>query len=76
MGMHENITYDSFPDQGSHLGAAVEVCFHYDTDHTLKGRVVRDDNTAPGVLIIALDNGRFVLASECQYRILRYGPTL
>jgi hypothetical protein len=68
MGVHENIGYDKFPDQGGALGQRVAVCFNFDYGHTLPGIVVRDDREAPYRLIIKLDDGRYVMATECQYR--------
>ena len=70
MGCHENITFDKFPKQGPNLGKLVEVIFHYDTSKKIKGRIVRDDYEEPGRTIIALDDGRYVEAVECQYTIL------
>ena len=67
MGVVNTITYDRFPKQGSFLGKRVEVCFHYDTEHTFMGTIVRDDREEPYVTIIKLDNGLFVLTDECQY---------
>jgi hypothetical protein len=50
------------------LGRKVDIAFHYDTDHTLKATIVRDDTEAPYVMIFQLEDGRYVLATECQYR--------
>lgn len=70
MGCVNNITPDKFPRQGSYLGRNVEVCFHYDTSATLRGKIIRDDAEEPGELIIHLENGWVVRASECQYSLL------
>lgn len=67
MGAHVNIDYDRFPEQGSNVNQPVNVSFHYDTSVTLPGRIVRDDREDPWRLIILLDDGRYVLATECQY---------
>lgn len=67
MGNVETITARRFPKQGDWLGRRTRVCFHYDTSQQLGGRVVRDDGEAPWVTIIQLDNGRYVLATECQH---------
>lgn len=67
MGAYENISHDRFPKQGAYLGRAVDVCFNYDLSHRVRGRIVRDDTEEPGRLIIALDDGRYVLSTECQY---------
>ncbi len=67
MGCVENVTATAFPKQGSHLNKRCEVCFNYDTATRLKGIVVRDDMEAPWRTLIRLDDGRYVLATECQY---------
>jgi hypothetical protein len=67
MGNVSTIAHDRFPEQGSWLGCRVRVCFHYDTSNALFGRIVRDDREKPFELIIALDNGRYVTARECQF---------
>ena len=64
------IGYDEFPTQGKFLGLRCEVCFDYDTTKTVSGEIVRDDREAPGRMIIKLDDGRFLLSTECQYRLL------
>lgn len=75
MGIHPNISHDKFPKQGSWLNQPVSVCFNYDTSKLMTGRIVREDAEAPGVMIIALDNGRFVLSTECQYQPLSLAVT-
>ena len=70
MGIHANIDRDKFPKQGGFLNKRVRVCFHYNIDKVQYGRVVRDDSEAPGIGIIVLDDGRFVLTTECQYSVL------
>lgn len=67
MGCHKNINYDKFPSQGAFYGVKCEVCFNYDTSRTLKGVIVRYDSEEPHVTIIMLEDGRHVLATECQY---------
>ncbi|OMC38374.1 hypothetical protein A5742_00530 [Mycolicibacterium fortuitum] len=67
MGSHRNIASDRFPKQGSYLGIRVEVCFHYDTGARIGGRIVRDDAEEPGRAIIMLDDGRYVLTTECMW---------
>jgi hypothetical protein len=67
MGVVANIAADRFPKQGDWLGRRTRVCFHYDTSRITWGTVVRDDNEDPGVTIIRLDDGRYVLAQECQH---------
>lgn len=67
MGNVRTITSRTFPKQGSCLGKRVEVFFHYDTSTVLNGECVRDDIEEPFRAIFKLDDGRFVLADECQY---------
>lgn len=70
MGVSPHVGFDRFPEQGSFLGRRVEVCFDYDTTRTILGRCVRDDAGGDGRMIILLDDGRAVLATECQYHPL------
>lgn len=70
MGVIANINYDSFPKQGKHLRKEVEVCFHYDTSRVVRGEVVRDDIESPNITIIRLEDDRYILSTECQYRII------
>jgi hypothetical protein len=73
MGCVDTISYDKFPKQSDNdykypqLGKRVKVCYHYDTSKFHYGVIVRDDNEEPFRTIIALDNGIYVLGSECQY---------
>jgi hypothetical protein len=50
MGVHPNISIDSFPKQGEFLNKAVSVCFNYDTSRRIDGMVIRDDAEEPGRL--------------------------
>lgn len=68
MGVHENINLDRFPKQGTYLMQAVTVCFNYDPSRMINGIVVRDDAEEPGRMIIKLEDGRYVLSTECQYQ--------
>jgi hypothetical protein len=68
MGVISNIKHDEFPKQTEHVGKEVEVCFHYDTNHRIMGKIVRDDAEPPYESIFQLEDGRFVRATECQYR--------
>lgn len=76
MGCVDTISYFNFPKQADssykypELGKRVEVCYHYDTKHKHYGTIVRSDREEPWETIIALDNGRYVLATECQFSIL------
>lgn len=66
MGCASNVGYNKFPKQGTFLGKKTKVCFFYETDY-LKGVVVRDDAEAPFLTIIRLDDGRYIMSTECQY---------
>lgn len=67
MGVVANVDYKRMPKQGPWLGKRTRVCFRYQTKRTVMGTIVRDDYEAPWVTIISLDDGRVVLASECQH---------
>lgn len=66
MGLVRNIKHDQFPKQRN-LRKKVNCCFHYDTENTIDGEFVRDDIGSPYIAIIKLSDGRYVLATECQY---------
>lgn len=66
MGYSKNIGVDRFPQQGQWANKIVCVRFH-DEERTLRGKVVRDDIRDPYVMIILLEDGRHVLATECVY---------
>lgn len=76
MGCVDTISYYNFPKQADssykypELGRRVEVCYHYDTKNMHYGKIVRSDREEPYVTIIALDNGRYILATECQYSLV------
>ncbi len=70
MGIEKNIGFDKFPKQGSYLGKDVEVCFNYNTSKKIMGKIVRDDSEEPFKTIIKLQNENYLLATECQYRLL------
>ena len=73
MGCVSTISYYNFPRQADssyeypQLGRRVRVYYHYDTSKEHYGVIVRADREEPFQTIIALDNGRYVLATECQY---------
>ena len=67
MGVVANVGFDEWPKQGAWLGKRTRVCFNYNTHQAVMGTIVRDDMESPGLCIISLDNGRVVLASECQH---------
>lgn len=68
MGLETTINPDRYPKQGSYLGRSVEVCFEYDSSHPVRGKVIRDDVGATGLMILQLDNGWVVRSTECQWR--------
>ena len=67
MGSVETIDASKFPKQGRDLNKTVKVCFNYDLSRQLSGVVVRDDAEEPFQTIIKLDDGRYVLTTECMY---------
>jgi hypothetical protein len=69
MGVRENVGYTVFPKQSQDLGKDVNVCFLYDTNNMIRGKLVRSDIEAPFKTIIVLDDGRYILSTECQYQI-------
>ena len=72
MGCEKNVGFDRFPKQGSMLGKKVWVCFHYDAMNILFGETVRDDVEEPYRTIFKLEDGRYVLATECQYTLNQF----
>ncbi len=70
MGCVESITAYKFPKQSEYVNRRCKVCFNYDTSVTLLGTVVRDDREKPFETLIKLDDGRILLAEECQYSYL------
>ena len=69
MGVHQNIGFTKFPRQGDFLDRNVNVYFNYNLAQAIKGKIVRDDMDEPGLTIIWLSDGRYVLATECQYQL-------
>lgn len=67
MGVQANIDRTNFPKQGDWLHKRTTVCFKYDTSKTIEGTIVRNDREEPGITIIRLDDGRYVLTTECQH---------
>lgn len=64
---HPNVSHDKMPKQGRYFGRRMSVIFNYDTSIRIGGKMVRDDIEEPGIGIIALDDGRYILTTECQY---------
>lgn len=67
MGCVSTITFGTFPKQSSWLYKRTKVVFHYDTSNAIMGTIVRHDQEKPFCGIIRLDDGRYVLISECQH---------
>lgn len=67
MGVVQNVGFSEFPKQGDWLGKRTSVCFNHDTANRIGGTIIRDDMDFPGVTIIKLDDGRYVLTTECQH---------
>jgi hypothetical protein len=66
MGCVATIGFNRMPKQGPWVGKKVDVYFHYDTSKSIRGEIIRDDTEQPYVGIIKLEDGRFVLDTECQ----------
>ena len=69
MGIVNNVAYDKYPMQRN-IGARVEVCYNYDISKKHAGVVVRSDCQEPYITIFKLDNGRYLLSTECMFRYL------
>lgn len=67
MGVVPTIGINKFPKQGGSIHARVSICFNYDPSKRIGGTIVRDDREHPYVTIFRLDDGRYVLATECQF---------
>lgn len=68
MGVIKNITHDNFPKQSDWVGKTVNVTFHYDTNKTVLGTIVRDDKEEPWETIIKVE-GRYIRSTECQHSL-------
>jgi hypothetical protein len=71
MGVVKGISASEYPKQGKWLHCVTEVCFNYDSSRKIGGIVVRDDAEAPHLTIIRLDDGRYVLTTECHHTMPR-----
>ena len=56
------------PEQRSYLNKRAGVCFHFNSNCELDGKIVRADKTEPFRTVIQLDDGRVVYDTECQFR--------
>lgn len=70
MGVVKGISYDKFPKQRESVGKEIDVCFNYNANKFLKAIIVRDDAVEPLVTIFMLEDGRFILSTECHYRYI------
>lgn len=60
----------TFPEQDSqYLGKRAEVCFSMHFSNPVFGEIVRSDKNG-AVRIIKLDDGNYILGSECQWKPL------
>ena len=66
MGVHKNISATKFPKQGKTAGTPVFLYFNYGPEE-FKAKYLRDDIEEPFRTIFQLEDGRVVLATECQY---------
>jgi len=69
MGYKKGVNIIQFPKQGENVGKKVKVIFKYDKSVVALGTLVRDDVEEPFIGIIRLDDGRYILDTECQYSI-------
>lgn len=74
MGVHSNIALLGGPRQSDDVGRRVLICFNYDTNHRATGVIVRDDIEEPGRTIFKLDDGRYLLSTECQWTYAEFKP--
>lgn len=69
MSVGTEIDYNTYPKQSGYVGRTVDIIFNYDRSKMIEGVFVREDIGKPYTMIIKLNDGRYVLSSECQYRI-------
>ncbi len=67
MGVSKTVGAERFPEQGSFLNREVVVMFDYKAATKQPAVCVRDDREDPFLAIFRLEDGRHVLATECQY---------
>lgn len=71
------ITYDEYPKQRDNssenpqIGKEVKIFYQNDTIRCHHGVIVRCDMEKPFEVIIKVDNGRYLRASECHYSIIK-----
>lgn len=69
-------TLDSrfFQEQGKSLNKEVLVRFEKDTEKKeYLGRIIREDTTQPGIILIQLNNGKYVISpfDNIEYRFYK-----
>lgn len=69
MGCVENIDFYKFPKQSAYVNRRCKVTFRFDTSKYIPGTIIRDDREEPFETLIRLDDGRIILATECQYSV-------
>ncbi len=69
MTIEKKVELGEFPKQGDWLGRRVEVCPHSDNPRIFYGNIVREDAETPYKTIIQLDNGKYILSTECLYEL-------
>lgn len=68
MGIEKYVKSGVFPKQNSYLlNRSVEICIECNDAGMTKGKIVRADIEEPYVIIIHLENGQYVLGSECRF---------
>ena len=66
--LYENVTSSRFPKQcEARLNRKVFALFHDDLMLRVPGTLVRCDEEMPYVTILKLDDGRFILDTECIF---------
>lgn len=70
MGKHKQVGANKFPLQSMDNGKRVLVRFWDDKVNEYKGTLVRSDRGEPWITIIKLDDGRYVMDTECAYSVI------
>lgn len=70
MGVVMNVSATEYPKQTDNKGKRVCVHFNYNLKQDFYGVIIRDDAVPPFRTIFWLDDGRIILATECQYQPL------
>ncbi|TVX93062.1 recombinase family protein [Paenibacillus agilis] len=59
-----------FPEQGTEVGSKVLVSFNGKPQIEYHGTIVRSDDVEPFNTIIKLDDGRYILDTECAFELI------